>query len=543
MSYKQYVEDVKSGNIVTCKYVKLAVKRYEDFLNRSDMFFDEEKVNSVIQFIGMIKLFEGDTAGQYFNLEPWQQFVIANIWGFYWRDENGIITGKRVTRNAFLFMSRKQGKSSFSAALALNQLVNDGENAPSVIFAANSTAQSHQLFEKAQQFSKSLDPKAKYLKTFRNEIRSKFNVGKLKIVSTDVKSIEGANASCYILDEYHQATNNDVLNSLKLSQGARVNPLGVIITTAGTNQNSPCKKLYDTSIDILSDLKQDDSLFSLIFTLDDNDDWKDEKVWLKSSPNMGVSVEKETINSYILEAINNVSQEVDVKSRVLNLWCSSSETWLSNQLIVDNSQDLNINDFKGYSCVVGVDLAKVSDLTCITWLVFKDDKYYFSTQSFLPFSALEEHEQKQQYKDWHYRKQIKVTEGNVTDYNTIQQEIEKINEILPVTAVYYDSWNSSQFVINMTDAGFNMQPFSQNNSSFNRPTKEFERLLKGGNIIIDNNEVVRYCFSNVLINSDKYENVRPVKSSNKNKIDCVVSMLTALGGHLAQPRYSYSVTI
>jgi phage terminase large subunit-like protein len=154
---------------------------------------------------------------------------------------------------------------------------------------------------------------------------------------------------------------------------------------------------------------------------------------------------------------------------------------------------------------------------------------------------LGEHEQKELYKKWHFEKQIILTSGNAVDYDYILADILKINKICPIYAVFYDTYNATQFAINATEQGLNMQPFSQSLANFNRPTKEFERLARSNKIIIDNNEITRFCFSNVVLKYDHNDNVKPTKSSNKNKIDGVISMLTALGGYLQIPKYDTSI--
>jgi len=542
--YDQYIDDVESGVIVTNNYIKLAVQRFRDFQNRDDMYFDAEKVKSVIDFIQLIKMYEGEKAHQSFKVENWQQFAICNIWGWFYKENN-----KRVTRDALIFISRKMGKSSFGAALALNQLLNDGENSPSVIFAANSAKQAHLIFEKSVEFAKSLDPncankkgkKGKYLQIYRNEIKSKFNIGKLQVVSTDTSSIEGQGASTYILDEFHQAVDNKVLTSLKYGQGARKNPLGIIITTAGSNLNSPCKQLYDTSCEILTGVKTSDKTFSLIFGLEDGDEWDDYSKLEKANPNINVTVSKSDLIAQIEEAKNNSSLESEVKTKVLNLWVSSSDVWLTHSLLLKNSQNINIDDFKGQKCWVGVDLAAVSDLTAVSIMWMKDEKYYFKTNYYLPQSALTEHQQKSYYQKVFNQGDLKITAGNVTDYDDITTDLLKLKQVCTVMCVYYDSWNATSWASTATEKGLNLEIYSQKLANFNRPTKEFERLLKSDKIILDNNELTRFCFGNVMLKYDQNENCKPVKANNKSKIDGVIAILSALGGYLQTPSVNTKV--
>jgi phage terminase large subunit-like protein len=62
-----------------------------------------------------------------------------------------------------------------------------------------------------------------------------------------------------------------------------------------------------------------------------------------------------------------------------------------------------------------------------------------------------------------------------------------------------------------------------------------EKLIKDKKVVIDNNDITRFCFSNVILKFDAAENVKPIKASNQNKIDGVISMIEALGAYLETP--------
>ena len=535
--YEQYVDDVENNKIITCEYIKLAIKRFKSFIVRDDIYFDAEKVNDVIVFISKIKHYLGKTAGKNFILEKWQEFVLANIFGFYYKENN-----RRVTRNVFMFMARKQGKSAFMSAITLYLLIAEGEESPEIIFAANSSKQARILLDMALLFAKSLDPKQQFLKLYRNDIKFKPNNGKIQVVSSDTSRLDGLNASSYIIDEFHEAKDTKMIDVLSSSQGMRENPLGIIITTAGSNLEGPCKKKYDTSIEILKGLKSDDSIFSAIYTLDIDDNWQNEKNWIKSNPNLDVTVEKSFIKSEVLKAKNNSSDEFGVKTKTINIWCGNSElTWLQNELIVKHTKEINLDDFVGCSCYVGVDLAEVEDLTAVSILIEKENKFYFKTIYLLPESALLNHSEQEKYKNWYRQKELIITNGVVTDYTYITNYLIELNQSIRIETVFYDSWHSAQWSISATEAGLNMQVFSQSLANFTRSTREFERQIKLNNIIIDNNEITRFCFRNVVLKSDHNNNVKPTKTQHKNKIDGVIAMLMAFGWFLITPKIDNTI--
>jgi len=537
--YNKYVDDVLTNKIVTCEYVKLACKRYQSFLQRSDMYFDAEKVQHVISFISNIKHFKADDAGLNFILTDWQEFCIAAMFGFYW-----VANNRRVVKNSFMLMAKKNGKTAFIIAILIYLFVAEGEAAPEIILACTTRENAKgNLLDTAVAFSESIDPKSKYLKVYRNEIKFSKAKGYMKIVSADAKKFDGKNISAYAYDEFHEASNDMLYSGLRSSTIARKSSMGMVISTAGFNLQSPCYEMYKTATEILQGTKIQDDFFCMLFQLDENDNWTDKNVWIKSNPNLNVTVSVDEIQIEVQNAINNPSQEVPVKTKNLNMWCSSSETWLSHEMIVKNSKKLDINDFAGCDVTLGIDLSKNRDLTAMSVMCKKDDKYYFITKYYLPASILTEHKQKERYKKWHYQKQITITQGNVTDYDYVMNDILKISEMCNIQMCYYDSYNASQFVINCTDKGLPMMPFSQTQASYNRPTKEFERLIYSDNVVIDSNDITTFCFENVVLKPDNYENVKPLKVSEGLKIDGVIAMLTALGGYLQNPVEEYDFDI
>lgn len=535
-SYYKYVDDVVNGRVVVGENIKLAVERFQKDLQRTDLVFREDVVDKAIDFIRTLKHFTGKCSGNPFILEDWQAFIVANIIGWYWKDNNC----RRYT-SSYIEVSRKNGKSSMAAALCMYFLIADGEDGAEVDLAANSKDQAKIAFSFCSAFSKQLDPKQKYLKTFRDTILLNANNSKLRVFAADDSKLDGFNASFALVDEYHSAKNSKVRDVIKSSMGMRQNPHLCTITTAGFDKTLPCYKLRTTSIEILNGLKEDDSMFIAIYSLDDEDDWTDKNNWIKSNPNLDITVTTKYISEQVKGAINNPSDETGVKTKTLNLWCDTVDVWLPETYLVKSSKRIDWQQFKDCPCYVGVDLAATSDLTAVTYLVVKDDKYYFKTDYYLPNSALTEKTDKELYKYWKQTNLLKITDGNVTDYDYITQDILKMGEIVNIQTVGYDPYNSTQWAIDATSLGINLTQYPQNLGNFNRPTRELERLILSGKAVIENNEITRFCFKNVVLKSDYNGNVKPNKSIDKKKIDGVIAMIQALGVYLQTPHYTNEI--
>lgn len=540
--YIRYAQQVMSGEITACKAIKLACERFLNWFERDDIYFDYDDVDQKIRFVAKMKHSTGLHNNKPFVLLPWQQWCFAGIFGFKWVD-----TGLRVTETVMMFMSRKNGKTATCAAIALAESICDHEAQPEIEFVANSAAQANIGFEATKNYAESLDPKKKIFKRYRNEIKIPRVKGAIKVLASDSMGLDGYNSSCFILDEFHAQRNWDLYNVLRSSQGMRQQPLAIVITTAGFLLDGfPCYEMRKTCLEVLNGLKDDDSLFCALYELDEGDDWKNEDVWEKANPSLDQTVQRKYLRGQIKQAENNTSLEMGVKTKNLNMFCQSANVWITNEYIQDSSMDVDLSQLQSQSCYMGVDLSAVSDLTSTSILFPPDqsrsyypDKFIFKSFVYVPQEALETSTNSDLYKLWKNTKQIKVTSGNVVDYDEILIDQKKIMQEHYLQGVYYDDWNATAWAIDATNEGLPLEPYSQALGNFNKPTKLFEMLVKSGRVIIDNNSCVRWCFGNVELKFDHNENCKPTKSAgDKNrKIDPVISMLEALGGYLNSPNY------
>ena len=539
--FVDYPLKVLNGEIIAGELIKLQCKRYLDLFSRDDLYFDCERAERPIKFISKLKHWESSQFyGTQFILTDWQTFVIHCIFGWIRKDNDA-----RLIRQAYLQISRKNGKTSLCAALGLYALIADNEPGAQVDIVAPSSSQSHIALNAAQNYGRSIN-KHNILKYRNSDILFEHTRSRMRVMSSDSKYGDGFNSSTAIIDEFAAFRDSAIFNLITSSMGARKQPLLLLISTAGFDLYSFCKQYRDTCVDILKKLKTDDTIAPFIFEMDSDDNWEDPINWPKCCPALDITVSKEYMQEQLTKAKNMTSEEAQIKTKTFNIWCSSSSTWLTTDKLLSASEDFDIYDIfsRCSSAVVtaGIDLAATYDLTALSLMVRTDDgDYYFKTWCFLPESALQDSVNKDKYRQWAKAGYITITNGNVCDYDYVLSKIIEINENIPIQSIAYDSWNSSQLVINATGQGLPMKPFAQNLGSFNRPTREFERLLGQNKVHIDNNPVVRWCFENATLKTDYNDNVKPIKSGkhkeglNPAKIDCVIAMLEALGIYLYDP--------
>lgn len=540
--YNQYAKDVVDNHIITCKWIKLACERYISWFDRDDIYFDEEDVDRKIRFVSKMKHSTGEFFDKPFILYDWQQWIFASIFGFKY-----VETGYRVIKNVLLFISRKNGKSSLASALGIVGLICDNEPGAEIACVANSTRQATLLFDKMNSYIKSIDPKEKIFRRYRHIIKVPATNSQVIVHSADPKALDGFNTSVAIVDEYHSAKDSKVYDLMKNSQGMRKQPLMIVITTAGFNvgEEFPLYSMYEMCTEILTGAKKDDSQFAALYTLDEGDDWRDKINWTKCSPGYPDIVDRTFMDEQLTNAINNPLEEVEFKTKLMNVWCTSSQTWIPNEDILKYT--INFNDMKftnDYCCYCGVDLSTVSDLTAVSYVVGKDDACYFKTDYYLPRGGVEKSKNKELYKKWEKDGYLTITDGERINYDYVVSDIKKQNEKIPILEIYYDKYNAQAFKQQCEDEGLVMTAFSQTMGSFNAPTKDFERNLYLGKIFIDNNPITRWCFKNVELKMDANENVKPFKGAGaNNKIDGVIAMIQAYAGYLKTFIYGQISTI
>ena len=522
-----YAEQVRSGEILVCEYVRLAVERYYADLDRAlDMgrYFDKKAAMRAIRFIEKLKHTKGEWAGQRFRLESWQQFVLWNIFG--WKNADGT----RRFRYAYIEIARKNGKTALSAGIGLYMLFADGESRPEVYSAATVKDQAKICFSDAAEIVKATDLK-NYLTPYRNSIVYELKGGTMKPLSSDYGTHDGLNPSCGIIDEFHAHKDSGMFDVIKSAFGARRQPLMFIITTAGFDKSGVCYAYRENIIKVLRGVNEDDSLFGIIYTLDDKSEWDDPKMWIKANPNLGVSLSTDYLADQVKDAKNRPEAVRNVMTKNVDLWVDAERTWILDDVWQKCIGTTDPADLKGCACWGGLDLSNVSDITAYVLLFHENDRFQLLPHFWIPEEKMLEKIRKENinYDKWAAEGYVTVTPGNVIDYDFVKADILRIVADYDLRASAYDRWNSSQTIIDLQNEGMECNPFGQGYGSMSAPTKEFEKLVLTGKIEHFGNPVLRWMLASTLVKTDPAGNIKPDKEKSTQKIDGIVASIMALG--------------
>lgn len=522
-----YASDVISGAVPACQNIIKACERALEMRENTEFYYDLEKAVKPVRFATFLQHLKGPLAGQPILMEPWQIFMITQIYGWY-----RVSDDRRVVRTIYIEVPRKNGKSTLLSVLALYHLLADGEASAEVYAAAVTRDQARIVFGDAQAMVRGSPNLKKALGVHRSNIFHTPTNSKFEPLSADAGSLEGKNPSFSVVDEMHVHKNPDVWDVLNIASGARAQPLIFGITTAGTNREGVAYQLRDYGIKVINGLVEDPTFFTLVYGIDEGADWKDKANWVAANPNYGVSVQPDDLDRLFLQAAESPSAETNFRTKRLNEWRNATDAWLTSADWEACDDELPpIESLAGQPCYIGLDLASVSDMACVAALFPQKGKVYAYVKSYLPLDTITEKagHMSEHYRQWMEEGQLVATDGNVTDLAYIKDQVLQMCEKFNVREIAFDPYGACELSASMIDQGLPMVKFGQGIASMSGPSKSLEKLIKSRKFVHGGDPVLKWMASNCVIYTDVNENVKVKKETNANKIDGIIACIMALG--------------
>lgn len=544
---KNYLKSVLNGQIIAGKWLKLTCKRFAGDFKNPEFYFDEEEAGRIIHFTHKyLKHCKGEWAGTLIVLEPWEMFILYNLFGWR-RVDNGL----RRFKTAYIEVARKNGKSHLVAAIGNYCLFADNEAGAEVYTAATMHKQAEIVFEVAKQMVRKSPALSGIASIYRNNISVQGTGSKFEPVTADSQTLDGLNISCAILDELHAHPNRGLWDVMETATGARRQPLQIAITTAGFDRETICWEIHDYVEKILQKVIDDDSFFGIIYAIDPEDrlNWQDEGIWQKANPNLGVSVKLDDLQRKAKRAKGMPSQLNAFLQKHLDVWTESEEIWIPLEKWDKCFREFDEEILRGKVCYSGIDLSSRQDITALVH-VFPpqiDDKYYIISRYFIPKDNILErtHKTRVPLDKWSTQGYITATPGNCIDYAFIRDAVMQDCAKFESMSLYYDEYGATAFSQDLQGMGYESKKDSQYSerdlvavrNSYNNYTNvipEFEKLIVIEDVVIQKNPVTRWMASNVTLRRGPSGAVMLDKAKSREKIDGIVAMLLGLMKGLVQ---------
>lgn len=493
-------------------------------------YFDERAATVAVAFFErLLHHSKGEWAGTSFKLESWQRAMVREIFGWKRNSDN-----TRRYRKVYLELPRKNGKSTISAGLALFMLFADGESGAEVYSAAADRDQAGIVFSEAKSMTSDAPNLAELAHIYKSSIVVESTRSFYRVLSADAYTKHGLNASAVVIDELHAQPNRELFDVLWTSQGARRQPLFIMITTAGYDRESVCWEQHEYASKIRDGVIDDPEWYVAIYAAGEKDDWQDPQTWVKANPNYGVTVKPEYLESEAKRAAMVPAYQNTFRRLHLNQWTQQSTRWLDIAVWNACGEPIDQHLLRGATCYGGLDLASSSDIAafvlCFASEPGEPEHYTFLPRFWIPQDNMVQRSLKDRvpYDAWVRDGLMQATPGNVIDFDTIVRDIEALGELYQVKEIAFDRWGAFQVSNQLSGMGFSMIGFGQGFASMSQPTKELLRLTMAHQVSHGNHPILNWMADNVMVTTDSAENMKPDKQKSREKIDGIVASVMAL---------------
>jgi phage terminase large subunit-like protein len=544
-----------------CRFVIAACERFQRDLERqgTEAFpyeFDIDEAARWLAHLARLKHVKGPLAGRFFEPSGWQCFCTLNLYGWLRAGDAG---KRRRFTEAYIECPRGQGKSFWVAGLGLGHLTIDGEIGAEVYCGATSEKQAWEVFRPARgmclnnpefcaEYGIDVHPKSRALYVLSTGARFEPLIG---------TPGDGAAPSFAIVDEYHEHSDSDQVDTMTTGMQKRGRPLLFVITTAGTDFGGPCREKRQDCVKILEQTVVDETVFAIIFTIDEpdgdrpGDPWDTVAALEKAQPGWFEHVNRDFVLSELEKAKRNPGKQASYRTKYLDQWVGAKSAWM-NMLKFQacgrkslTLEELLENRAAGWRLFIGLDLASKIDLASLAALFVTGSgasaRYRLHVDRWVPEAQLIDGKNKERYVKWRDAGLINVTEGDIIDFDEIEERILWYRGRADIVEVGYDPFQATQLATHMLAEGVPMVEVPMTVRQISAPMKELEAVIYDNRFeYLSADEALVWQTGNVVAKRDKKANIFPDKEREEAKIDDVVAELIAMNRVIGQTAQAQS---
>lgn len=532
--FEKYFSAVCDGRIVACEKLKRQSEcLLEQYAHPGEFHFDSKEAKRHTDFIETFCKLPTGKIGTPMKLELFQKARLQAIFGFV--DDKDM----RQYNEVLIIEGRKNGKTTETAAVENDMLVNDGEGAPQIYNIATMLDQAKLGFNAAHKMVKQSPALSRHIKKRAADLYFPFNMGFIKALASNSNSLDGLDVHCAVIDELAAIKNRDIYDLIKQAMGARCQPLLFCITTNGFVRNGIFDAQYEYARKIIYGEEQNKRFLPFIYELDDVSEWDKPEMWIKANPGLG-TIKKE---DYLVQMVEKAKADPSFKPTVLvkdfNYPQTNEAAWLNFEDL-DNKEKF---DIKFDYCIGGFDAADSIDLNAAKAICMRpgDDKIYVRQMYWLPQAVIDKYsnEGKRQGRDnvpyelWMSQGYLRTCPGNKCDKRIFLEWFKELRDVEDLYTMYigYDPWHIDDTLLREFQMEFgknSMIPIRQGVYTLSQPMKDLAADFKVHNIVYNNNPIDKWCLINTNVKTDINGNIQPVKGLDpRQRIDGTIALLCA----------------
>lgn len=531
-----YFTALLDGKIPACRRMKqVAELLLENLACPGEFHFDEDIARRHIDFIELFCKTPTGKLGTPLRLQLFQKARLQAVFGFV--DDNDL----RQYQEVLIVEGRKNGKTTETAGIEIDLLVNDGEGAPQIYNLATKREQAALGYDAVVKMVKQSPHLSRYLRKRVADLYCPANLGFIKPLASNTSSLDGLDVHAATIDELSAIKNRDLYDLVKQGMGARSQPLLFCISTNGFIRNGVFDAQFQYACDVLDGKAQNRRFLPFLYTLDAPEEWDDPGCWEKANPGLGTIKSRDYLEQMVQKAKDDPAFKPTVMVKDFNMPQTSESAWLRWEELDHDGRWVGLIKF-GY-CIGGFDAADTTDLNAAKAICMRPDdpNIYVRSMYWLPQAVLdkqaEEGSRRERdnapYSLWVDQGLMRTCPGNKCDKRIFLEWFKELRdqEDLYVQFIGYDPWHIDDTLLREFKAEFgpnSMVPVRQGPITLSQPMKDLRADFQGHRIIYDDNPIDKWCLANTQIKTDVNGNIQPVKAlDSRNRIDGTVALLCA----------------
>lgn len=551
-----YALDVCAGRVVASRMVVKACRRHLADLERQaelGLVWNVDESEAVIDFFAEVLCLpeeadadeepDDDAApvdGTPFVLSPWQQFVAGSLMGWYTSRKG---RQRRRYRTAYVETAKGSGKTPLCAGLLIYMAVT-GERGGQYFAAAATKDQARVAFADCEKMVAASPHLRDLFVSTVNNLAIPSTGTFIRAISSEKRGLDGKRVSGAVLDELHEHPSAVVVNKIRKGIKGRKNALILEPTNAGFDRTSVCWAHHEYSRKVLDGVIEAEDWFAFVCGLDPCDehiaagawfpdaecpkcdDWQTEGPhWLKACPNLGVSLAWQYVRDVVRQSQGMASEVSDTLRFTFGIWTQGQNRAIDMGRWATCPPMPSDDELVGYSCYGGLDMGESDDFCAWIrgWLI-DGDRLAIKARFWVPRAALQRFPNRP-YAEWERAGLLTVTEGEVTDFEFVREQIIEDCERDGVTTIAYDTRSATETAQILLAAGIDMVPTKQ--AFYLDPAiKRVLGLVKSGDLCHGNNKILSWMASNAVLLTGTKGEKRWAKEKSAEKIDGITALTT-----------------
>lgn len=557
-----FAEQVVAGKVVVSKLVRQACQRHLDDLHGAKargLEWRKDAAQRAIDFFSDVLILPENTDADEvvsdapasdprpFVLQPWQAFVVGSLFGWY------TTKGFRRFREALIETAKGSGKTPLCAGILIYMAVADGERGAQCFCAATTRDQARLAFVDCERMVAASPELDELFESTVNNLALQEDGSFIRAISAERRGLDGKRVHGAMIDELHEHATAVVVNKMRAGTKGRRNALILKPTNSGFDRMSVLWQHHEYSRKVLDGTLSNDAWFAFVCGLDPCDAhaaegqwfpaddcpkcdrWDVEGPhWLKANPNLGVSLPWQ----YVRERVNNArgmpSEVSDVLRFNFCVWTQGSSRAIDMGKWAACGQDFPSEDeLRGADVYGGLDLGESDDLSAwVRLYLLGDGRVALRCRFWIPEAAIERFPNRP-YQEWQRTKLpdgrplLEVTDGDVTDYEVLQEQILKDCHDDGVIAIAYDPRSATETAQKMQAAGVQMIKTTQG-FALHEAIKRRGELIVSGDLRHGNNKILTWMASNAVHFHGRKGEQRLDKVKSPDKVDGIGALDTVI---------------